>query len=96
MENKTQSILRRLIPGLIFGFLVFLVVILLGDLRQVGEQVLASAVPAPEAALQSSPLDRRPVDSGAAVQPETRGANADHPPAHGERRHGPQDSLDLG
>ena len=40
MENKNQSILHRLIPGLIFGFLVFLVVILLGDLRQVSEQVL--------------------------------------------------------
>jgi len=40
MENKTQSILRRLIPGLIFGFLVFLVVVLMGDIRQVSNQVL--------------------------------------------------------
>jgi len=40
MEDKNQSILRRLLPGLIFGFLVFLVVILLGDLRQVSGQVL--------------------------------------------------------
>ena len=40
MEDKSQSIIRRLIPGLIFGFLVFLVVILIGDLDQVGQQVL--------------------------------------------------------
>lgn len=39
MENKTQPIIRRLIPGLIFGFLVFLVIILMGDLRQVVTQV---------------------------------------------------------
>jgi len=39
MDNKTQSIIRRLIPGLIFGFLVFLVIILMGDLRQVATQV---------------------------------------------------------
>jgi len=39
MDNKTKSIIRRLIPGLIFGFLVFLVIILMGDLRQVATQV---------------------------------------------------------
>ncbi len=39
MDKKTQSIIRRLIPGLIFGFLVFLVIILMGDLRQVATQV---------------------------------------------------------
>jgi len=31
----SQSLLRRLIPGLLFGFLVLLVLILVGDLRQV-------------------------------------------------------------
>ena len=41
MEDKTQSILRRLIPGLIFGFLIFLLVILLGDIRQVSGKVLS-------------------------------------------------------
>ena len=40
MEKKTRSILHRIIPGLIFGFLVFLVLILVGDLRQVSNQML--------------------------------------------------------
>ncbi len=40
MEEKSNTILRRLIPGLLFGFLVFLVLILIGDLRQVSNQVL--------------------------------------------------------
>jgi uncharacterized protein (TIRG00374 family) len=40
MENKTPPIARRLIPGLLFGFLVFLAVILVGDIRQVSNQVL--------------------------------------------------------
>ncbi len=40
MEEKSKTILRRLIPGLLFGFLVFLVLILVGDLRQVSNQVL--------------------------------------------------------
>ncbi len=40
MEEKSNTILRRLIPGLLFGFLVFLVLILIGDLRQVSSQVL--------------------------------------------------------
>ncbi|MCJ7716379.1 MAG: flippase-like domain-containing protein, partial [Anaerolineales bacterium] len=39
MDNKTKSITRRLIPGLVFGFLVFIVIILVGDLRQVASQV---------------------------------------------------------
>ncbi len=38
---KSKPILRRLIPGLLFGFLVFLVLILIGDIRQVGDLVLA-------------------------------------------------------
>jgi len=40
MEEKSNTILRRLIPGLLFGFLVFLALILIGDLRQVSNQVL--------------------------------------------------------
>ena len=40
MEEKSNTILRRLIPGLLFGFLVFLILILIGDLRQVSNQVL--------------------------------------------------------
>lgn len=41
MSDKSQAITRRLIPGLIFGFLVFLGLILVGDIRQVSSQVLA-------------------------------------------------------
>ncbi len=40
MEKKSVTILRRLIPGFLLGFLVFLVLILVGDLRQVSNQVL--------------------------------------------------------
>ena len=40
MEEKSNTILRRLIPGFLFGFLVFLILILIGDLRQVSNQVL--------------------------------------------------------
>lgn len=40
MEGKSNSILRRLIPGLVFGFVVFLAVILVGDLRDVKDQVI--------------------------------------------------------
>lgn len=39
-QNKSKSITRRLIAGFIFGFLVFLVVILVGDLQQVSDQVI--------------------------------------------------------
>jgi uncharacterized protein (TIRG00374 family) len=39
-QSKSKSITRRLIAGLIFGFLVFLVVILVGDLQQVSDQVI--------------------------------------------------------
>ena len=34
-----SSLTRKLIPGLLFGFLVFVVLILIGDLRQVGSEV---------------------------------------------------------
>ncbi len=34
-----SSLTRKLIPGLVFGFLVFVVLILVGDLRQVGAEV---------------------------------------------------------
>jgi uncharacterized protein (TIRG00374 family) len=40
MPEKSSSILRRLIPGLIFGFLIFLILILVGDIQQVSERVL--------------------------------------------------------
>lgn len=40
MGEKSNTILRRLIPGLLLGFLVFLILILIGDLRQVSNQVL--------------------------------------------------------
>jgi uncharacterized protein (TIRG00374 family) len=39
-STPSSSILRRLIPGLLFGFLVFVILVLAGDLRQVGDQVL--------------------------------------------------------
>jgi uncharacterized protein (TIRG00374 family) len=39
-QNNPKTITRRLIAGLIFGFLVFLVVILVGDLQQVSSQVI--------------------------------------------------------
>jgi len=41
MSEKSSQIIRRLIPGLIFGFLVFLGLVLVGDIRQVSAQVLA-------------------------------------------------------
>ncbi len=41
MSSKSQAIIRRLIPGLIFGFLVFLILVLVGDIRQVRSQVLS-------------------------------------------------------
>jgi uncharacterized protein (TIRG00374 family) len=41
MADRSNAILRRLIPGLIFGFLVFLALVLVGDLRQVSDLVLA-------------------------------------------------------
>jgi uncharacterized protein (TIRG00374 family) len=39
MTKKKPTILRRLVPGLIFGFLVFLGLILVGDLQQIRGQV---------------------------------------------------------
>jgi uncharacterized protein (TIRG00374 family) len=39
MPQKSSRIIRRLIPGLIFGFLVFLGLILAGDIRQVSTRV---------------------------------------------------------
>lgn len=39
-DIKSPSILRRLIPGLVLGFVVMLVLGLLGDLRQVGAVIL--------------------------------------------------------
>jgi uncharacterized protein (TIRG00374 family) len=39
--SPPPSLLRRLIPGLIFGFLVFVALALAGDLRQVGAKVRA-------------------------------------------------------
>ncbi len=39
-STPTRSIIRRLIPGLLFGFIVFLALALLGDLRQVGQAIL--------------------------------------------------------
>ena len=41
MFDKSSKIIRRLIAGLIFGFLVFLGLVLVGDIRQVSGQVLA-------------------------------------------------------
>ncbi|MEJ2413194.1 MAG: lysylphosphatidylglycerol synthase transmembrane domain-containing protein [Anaerolineales bacterium] len=40
MPENSPAIIRRLIPGLIFGFLVFLGLVLVGDIRQVSAQVL--------------------------------------------------------
>ncbi len=39
MQSTSQTILRRLIPGLILGFFVFVGLGLLGDLKQVGEDL---------------------------------------------------------
>lgn len=41
MAEKSPAIIRRLIPGLVFGFLVFLGLALVGDIRQVSVQVRA-------------------------------------------------------
>jgi uncharacterized protein (TIRG00374 family) len=41
MSNDSPTILRRLIPGIIFGFLVILGLILIGDIRQTSVQVVA-------------------------------------------------------
>ena len=41
MADKSNKVIRRLIAGLIFGFLVFLGLVLVGDIRQVSSQVLA-------------------------------------------------------
>ena len=38
-QDNSKNIPRRLIPGLIFGFLVFLAVVLVGDVRLVSQQV---------------------------------------------------------
>lgn len=40
-ENSTGSLTRRLAAGLVFGFVVVIVLLLMGDLRQVGAQVKA-------------------------------------------------------
>jgi uncharacterized protein (TIRG00374 family) len=40
-ELRSQSLLRRLIPGLLLGFLVLVGLSLLGDLRQMGQLILA-------------------------------------------------------
>lgn len=40
MKNR-HSVLRRMIPGILFGFLVLLVLSLLGDMRQVGDRFLS-------------------------------------------------------
>ena len=40
-DSNPKSIIRRLIPGLLFGFLVFLTLILIGDIQQIGDIVLA-------------------------------------------------------
>ncbi len=41
MSTKSPSIARRLTLGLLFGFVVLLILALVGDLRQVGERVLS-------------------------------------------------------
>jgi uncharacterized protein (TIRG00374 family) len=38
-QTSNKSLTRRIIPGLLLGLLVFIVLILVGDLRQVGEPV---------------------------------------------------------
>ena len=40
MPEKTQNIVRRLILGLIFGFLVLLIIILIGDIKEVSTRFL--------------------------------------------------------
>lgn len=35
MNDRTPHLFRRLIPGLLFGFLVFLVLVLIGDLKEI-------------------------------------------------------------
>lgn len=41
MADRSRTITRRLIPGLILGFLVFLGLVLVGDIRQVGDHFLS-------------------------------------------------------
>jgi hypothetical protein len=36
----SKPVTRRILPGLLFGFLVFIILILVGDLRLVGDKVL--------------------------------------------------------
>ncbi len=38
--EKAASLPRRLAPGLVFGFIVFIILALIGDLKQVGAQVM--------------------------------------------------------
>ncbi|MFU8772366.1 MAG: hypothetical protein ACNA8H_08090, partial [Anaerolineales bacterium] len=44
-ENRarfaSQNLTRRLAYGLLFGFLVFLIMVLVGDLRQISSQLLS-------------------------------------------------------
>ncbi len=39
MKSQSNQILRKMIPGIIFGFLVLLAILLLGDLKQVGRNI---------------------------------------------------------
>ncbi|MBN1148486.1 MAG: flippase-like domain-containing protein [Anaerolineales bacterium] len=39
--TPTQSLLRRLLAGLVFGFVILLALMLVGDIRQVSQQVLS-------------------------------------------------------
>lgn len=39
MRTQSTSILRRLIPGLVFGFVILIALALAGDLRQVGSRI---------------------------------------------------------
>lgn len=38
-QSKNTSLIRKLILGLLFGLLVFIGLILVGDIRQVGDEV---------------------------------------------------------
>ena len=39
MKSQSNQILRKMIPGIIFGFLVLLAILLVGDLKQVGRNI---------------------------------------------------------
>jgi hypothetical protein len=38
-DSPKSSLLKKIIPGLVFGFVVFIILFLVGDLSQAGDQI---------------------------------------------------------